>query len=213
MSLLLSPGRFNKKSKNDGSKGSVNVTWDEEALKQAISNGAGSYVIQGAVEGGNTVSANLQIKPENFVKNAGFEEADRNMWTVTYLNGTTPHTDYQDKASDAKSGNYSLHFYSGDAVNFKVEQTITGLEPGYYNLSMFVQGGDAKNPEMYLYSKNGGQEYKMNTSVSGWVSWNNPQINEIIVTDGTITIGARIKADGGAWGSLDDFYLYRVKGL
>jgi arabinogalactan endo-1,4-beta-galactosidase len=78
---------------------------------------------------------------------------------------------------------------------------------------MFVQGGDAKNPEMYLYTKTGGQEYKMNTSVSGWVSWNNPQINEILVTDGTITIGARIKADGGAWGSLDDFYLYRVKGL
>ncbi|MEH7415623.1 hypothetical protein V7266_10115 [Neobacillus drentensis] len=38
-----------------------------------------------------------------------------------------------------------------------------------------------------------------------------PQIANILVKeDGTITIGACIKADDGAWGSLDDFYLYQV---
>ncbi|WP_420489933.1 hypothetical protein [Neobacillus vireti] len=43
------------------------------------------------------------------------------------------------------------------------------------------------------------------------MNWSNPQVNNILVTeDGTITIGARIKADGGAWGSLDDFNLYQV---
>ncbi|WP_121610958.1 glycosyl hydrolase 53 family protein [Mesobacillus foraminis] len=196
---------------NDGSKGSVGVTWDQEALKQAVSTGAGAYVIEGVVEGGSTVKAHLQIQPKNFVANPGFENSDRSMWSITYGNGAAPHTDFQEKASDAKSGNYSLHFYSGTGVDFNVEQTITGLEPGTYHLSMFLQGGDAGNSDMYLYAKAGGQEYKANTGVNGWVNWSNPEIAAIPVTDGTITIGARIKAGAGAWGSLDDFYLYRVK--
>jgi arabinogalactan endo-1,4-beta-galactosidase len=76
---------------------------------------------------------------------------------------------------------------------------------------MFLQGGDAHNPEMYLYAKTGGEELKDDTGVNGWVVWSNPQINEILVLDGTITIGASIKTDAGAWGTLDDFYLYRVR--
>jgi arabinogalactan endo-1,4-beta-galactosidase len=196
---------------NDGSTGSVAVEWDEAALDQAINTGVGTYVIEGVVDGGYIVTANLQIKPENFVLNPSFEESDRSMWNVIYPDGTTPHTDYQDKAADAKSGNYSLHFYSSNAVDFKVEQTITGLEPGYYNLSMFLQGGDAEDSEMYLYAQTSDQEYKMITSVNGWVNWSSPGINEILVLDGKITIGTSIKAGAGAWGSLDDFYLYKVK--
>ncbi|WP_251030253.1 glycosyl hydrolase 53 family protein [Bacillus sp. ISL-35] len=198
---------------NDGSKGSVAVQWDQEALQQAIDTGVGTYVITGAVDGGYTVEANLEIKPENFVQNPGFEESDRSMWNIIYPEGVTPHTDYQEKAADAKTGNYSLHFYSSEAVDFKVEQTITGLEPGYYNLSMFLQGGDADESEMFLYAKTSDQEYKFDTSVNGWVNWNNPEIKEIPVLDGSITIGASIKAGQGAWGSLDDFYLYKVKEL
>jgi arabinogalactan endo-1,4-beta-galactosidase len=195
---------------NDGSKGTASVTWDTNALKQAIDTGVGSYNIEGTVEGGAKVNAHLQIKPENFVLNPSFENSDRSMWKIIYDNGVTPHADFQQKASDAKSGDYSLHFYSADGVNFKVEQTITGLKPGYYNLSMFLQGGDAKNPEMYLYANTGGKHYKADTSVNGWVNWSNPQIGNILVLNGKLTIGARIKVDGGAWGSLDDFYLYRV---
>jgi arabinogalactan endo-1,4-beta-galactosidase len=196
---------------NDGRKVSVPVNWDQQAIAQAIQNGAGNYVINGTVNEGMTVKAHLQIKPKNYVLNSSFENSERSMWNIIYENGTTPHAGYQEKASDAKTGNYSLHFYSGTGVDFKVEQTITGLESGEYNLSMFLQGGDAKNSDMYLYAKTGGQEYKIATTVNGWVVWSNPEIKNIPVTNGTITIGARIKADGGAWGTLDDFYLYKVK--
>jgi arabinogalactan endo-1,4-beta-galactosidase len=195
---------------NDGTEGTIPVTWDQTALEHAISSGVGTYVIQGKVEGGAVVKAHLEIKPENFVKNPGFENNDRSMWKVSYDNGSAAHTDYQQKASDAKSGNYSLHFYSGTGVNFRVEQTITGLKPGYYNLSMFLQGGDAAGSDMYLYAKTGETQLKAATGVNGWVNWSNPKIQNILVTNGTLTIGANIKANGGAWGSLDDFYLYRV---
>lgn len=195
---------------NNGTKGFTSVTWDAPALEQAIKSGAGNYVIEGIVEGGATVKAHLTINPKNYVVNSSFENSDRAMWKVSYENGTQPHTSFQKKAADAKSGEYAFHFYSDKGVDFKVEQTITGLEPGYYNLSMFLQGGDAANPEMYLFAKTGDKELKANTSVNGWVNWSNPQINEILVTNGTLTIGASIKANAGAWGTLDDFYLYRA---
>src|SRR5699024_9083933 len=143
----------------------------------------------------------------NYVVNPSFEDRDRSMWKITYPDGDA-HADF--KKEDPYSGEYSLHFYSDKAVNFKVEQTITGLEPGYYNFAMFLQGGDATNSEMYIYAKTSDQELIEDTEVNGWTNWSNPAIEDILVLDGSITIGASIKADAGAWGTLDDFSLYRV---
>lgn len=196
---------------NNGTMGEASVTWDDAGLQQAIASGAGTYVISGVVEGGAAVKAHLTINPKNYVVNPGFEDSDTSMWSITHPEGVTPHASIKQNASDSHSGEYMVHFYSGEGVNFKVEQTITGLEPGYYNLSMFLQGGDAAEPEMYLFANTSNEELKADTSVNGWVNWSNPQINEILVTDGSITIGAMIKANAGAWGSLDDFYLYKVR--
>ncbi|MEW9053473.1 MAG: glycosyl hydrolase 53 family protein [Neobacillus sp.] len=196
---------------NNGTKGAIPVTWDASALESAVSNGVGNYVINGVVEGGANVKAHLQINPENYVVNPSFEDTDRSMWSIIHPDGVTPHATFKSNAADAKTGEYTVHFYSGEGVDFKVEQTITGLEPGYYNLSMFLQGGDAADSDMYLYAKTSEEELKTNTSVYGWTVWRNPQVTEILVLDGTLTIGANIKANAGAWGTLDDFYLYKVR--
>ncbi|WP_175638074.1 glycosyl hydrolase 53 family protein [Metabacillus schmidteae] len=196
---------------NDGTEGTAAVTWDQTALTQAINNGVGTYVIKGEVEGGGTVEANLQINPRNFVLNPSFEDADRSMWKFIQKDESSLRVTYQQKASDAKSGEYAVHFYSDEAVDFKVEQTIVGLEPGYYNLSMFIQGGDAEESNMYLYAKTSSENLSEETAVNGWVNWSNPKIEEILVTDGTLTIGANIEAGPGAWGTLDDFYLSKVR--
>lgn len=195
---------------NDRSIGKVSVKWDQESLKDAINNGVGIYVIPGEVEGGILINAQLEIKEKNFVINPSFEDDNRDMWIITHRNGTKPHTNFLYSSADAKSGNYSLHFYSDEAVDFQVEQTIVGLEPGYYNFSLFIQGGDAHNAEMYIFAKTNGDFYRSDTSVNGWINWSNPEIRGILVKDGTITIGASIKADAGAWGTLDDFYLYKI---
>ncbi|WP_454193289.1 glycosyl hydrolase 53 family protein [Paenibacillus sp. Marseille-Q7038] len=195
---------------NDGSTGTLSVVWNQGELEQAESKGAGSYVISGMAEG-ETVEAILEIKKENYASNAGFESDNRSMWKITYGEGSEPHTNYQDKVTDAKTGNYSLHFYSAEAVDFHVQQTISGLKAGYYNLSMFIQGGDASSSDMNLYAVSGGKEVKVSTDVGGWAQWRNPELQNILVTDGTLTIGASIKASGGAWGTIDDFYLGYVK--
>ncbi|MFP7469422.1 glycosyl hydrolase 53 family protein [Niallia taxi] len=190
---------------NDGTEGPIAVTWDEQALIEAINAGIGEYVINGTVEGGLSVKANLTIKPENFVQNPSFEEADKSMWKITYPNDLAPHADFLKNPADAKSGEHSLHFYSADRVDFTVEQTITGLTPGYYDASMFIQGGDAAAANMKLYVKTNDKQYDVPTNVTGWNIWADPKISDILILNGTVTIGASIQANAGAWGSLDDF--------
>jgi len=195
---------------NDGTEGSIAVIWDEKALMEAINAGIGEYVINGTVESSLTVKANLTIKPENFVQNPSFEETDKSMWKITYPNELTPHADFLKNASDAKSGEQSLHFYSAERVDFTVEQTITGLAPGYYDASMFIQGGDADGANMQLYVKTSDDQYEVPTNVTGWNNWVHPKLSDILVLDGTVTIGASIQANAGAWGSLDDFSFERT---
>ncbi|MNW25433.1 Arabinogalactan endo-1,4-beta-galactosidase precursor [compost metagenome] len=192
---------------NDGSTGKLTVVWDQDALSQALSKGAGSYTIPGTAKGGYPVQAQLEILRRNLLSNGGFEQSDRSMWEITYGAGLAPHTDYQHKAADARSGEYSLHFNSDQAVDFQVQQTVTGLKPGYYDVSMFIQGGNANNADMKLFAESGEQKLEAATGVSGWVQWDQPELRDVKVTDGTLTVGARIRADGGAWGTLDDFYL------
>lgn len=198
---------------NDGSTKPIGVNWDQAALQAAAEKGTGQYVIEGLAEGGIPVQAALEIRKRNLLLNGSFEDNDRSMWKITYGEGSVPHTAYQNKASDAKSGSYSLHFYSSEAVNFRVQQTLEGLEPGYYDLSMSIQGGDVTEGEMKLLASSGGQEREAVTGVKGWAQWNEPKIAEIRVEKGRLTVGASIRANAKAWGTLDDFTLTFVRGL
>ncbi|MEY8752892.1 glycosyl hydrolase 53 family protein [Alkalicoccobacillus gibsonii] len=195
---------------NDRSTQEVPVSWDEDAFQQALESGIGSYVINGTVEDGQQVKAYLEINQENFVKNSSFEDSERSMWEITYGEGLRPHTSFQNNPNDARTGSYALHFHSEEEVDFKIEQHITGLEPGYYDLSMFIQGGDASESDMYLYAQTSEEDYRQDTGVSGWKNWDQPEINEILVLDGDITIGANVTANANAWGTIDDFSLVRV---
>lgn len=196
---------------NDNSKAKVNVTWDAAELQAAVNGGAGIYKVHGTIAGyEKTILCTVTVNPRNYIVNPSFESSDRSPWKITYTNGTAQ-TDYQNKTSDAKTGDYSLHYYSAAGVDFKVQQTITGLEPGIYSFSLWLQGGDAgASPDMYIYALADGKNYQQATGVSGWVNWNNPAVNNIVVENGEVTIGAYIKCAGGGWGTLDDFYLYKT---
>jgi len=127
------------------------------------------------------------------------------MWRLDNI-GNTEQLRFQDKPTDARSGRYSLHFWDPSLVEFTVEQTVTGLRPGAYNFSVFLQGGDVVNEEMYIYAFADGKEYRLDTDVDGWVNWRQPKIEGIVTESGEITIGVYIKTNGG-WGTMDDFML------
>ena len=199
---------------NDRSVEEHTVIWDEEAIAAIDTDKGGTFVVTGfvlqEVEDGQMevpVTVTVKVCRQNLLSNSSFEEKDTSMWKITG-NGT----DFQNKAADAYSGDYALHFWSNDEVSFTAEQTVTGLEPGTYEFGFYLQGGDAgDDAQMYAYADNGTDCLATVTGVDGWVNWQNPVVTGITVgEDGTLTVGASVTCAAKGWGTLDDFYLYRI---
>lgn len=195
---------------NDHSVVASEVTWDEAQISAIDTNIAGNYCVTGTLAGGREVKGYIEILLMNLVKNPGFEEEDTSMWEVTSLTNMNP-TDYQNKADDAYTGDYAFHFYSTSDMEFYVEQSFTDLEAGTYKLMAHAQGGDVtEDAEMELYAVTADGEMTVPFMVTTWVNWKNPTISDIKVTDGTLTIGIRVKSNGGSWGTFDDFTLNKI---
>lgn len=199
---------------NDGTTQELKVTWDASQVAALDNTVIGDYKVTGIATYNGidyTVNCKVTVMEPNYLDNYSFEDSDMSMWRITNINDVTTEINRQEKVADAKTGDYSLHFYSTNNVDFTVEQEVKNLKPGYYNFSVFLQGGDANNPEMYIYAIADGQTYTMETGVTGWANWQNPKIENIKVESGTVTVGAAIKCDPKGWGTLDDFYLSPVE--
>lgn len=198
---------YNDRSQNK----KQSVSWNETQMKAIDTTKAGSYEIEGALEDGTTVTAHVEVEMINYAVNPGFEDKNRSMWKVSYEGEADP-TDYQVKADDAHSGETAFHFWSGDSdMEFSIEQEVTGLENGTYQLSLFSQGGDMSSDasmELYAVTADGGQTAPF--MLTTYNDWQNPTIKEIKVTDGTVKIGVRFQCNVGSWGTVDDFTLNRI---
>lgn len=96
-------------------------------------------------------------------------------------------------------------------MEFSIEQELTDLEPGTYQLFVYAQGGDVSaDCEMELYAVVNGEELTAPFMVTTWTDWKVPTISDIKVTDGTLVIGVRMKCNARSWGTVDDFTLNRV---
>lgn len=193
----------------DNKKYDVDVTWNSSQVEEAKKSGVGTYKIDGTVNANDKiykVVCTLTIQYPNLLLNNGFEDEDMSMWTVTG-EGVGRLAD-----SNKRTGDYSLKFWSADPVDYTASQKVK-LNKGKYDLSAYVQGGDAgENPTFQLYMKVNGKTYTADGTVSKWQIWSNPSITGIDVTeDGTeVEIGVITKAAAGAWGAWDDFYLCRT---
>lgn len=198
---------------NNNDTATFEVEWDEMQIEAAVESGIGIYEITGTVSNGDKVTAVLKINPVNCVINQSFEAADCSMWHIQYLGETADYVGYQKKTADAKTGDYSVHFWNDSEIDFTIEQHVTDLKPGDYTLSMALQGGDCKNSEMSLYIIVDGETFEVPTSVNGWANWQVPELTDIRIENGEATIGAHIKCDADGWGTIDDFKLYCTKVL
>ena len=198
---------YNDRSQNK----KQSVSWNETQMKAIDTTKAGSYEIEGALEEETTVTAHVEVEMVNYAVNPSFEDKNRSMWKVSYEGEADP-TDYQVKADDAHSGETAFHFWSGDSdMEFSIEQEVTGLENGTYQLSVFSQGGDMSSDasmELYAVTADGGQTAPF--MLTTYNDWQNPTIREIKVTDGTVKIGVRFQCNVGSWGTVDDFTLNRI---
>ena len=194
----------------------VPVVWDAEQTAAIDTNIGGSYQVEGILqdeeldEEYRTVVANVEVKLINYVVNSGFEDSDTSMWNVTY-NGKENPTDYQVNAKDARTGETAFHFWSASEMDFSIEQEVTGLEPGTYQLSAFSQGGDMLSSSVLeVYAIADGQEYSQSFELTGYADWKEPTVTDIKLTGDTIVVGVRMKCNGGSWGTVDDVTLNRV---
>ncbi len=206
---------------NDGSSSVEKVMWESIGahsengsvmpLSQMSRSGIAEYFIYGKL-----ASIETDIKPfvkaaiveKNYLDNSSFEEKDISMWKIENISNSTTELFVQEKTSDAKTGNKALHFWSKTNLSFYVEQTVKNLNPGQYNFSLVIHGGDAGTQNMYIYVLSGGKEYRKETNVDGWRNFRNPKITGITVgEDGIVTAGAFISCSANGWGSLDDFVL------
>lgn len=212
---------------NDRSVTQFPVDWNEEQLAAIDTSAGGEYEVTGsfvteleeedlAREAFEILAdssypwhfvAHVTVSRRNLLENASFEEADKSMWKITG-NGT----DYQDKAADAHSGDFSLHFWSNDAVSFTAEQEVTGLAPGTYEFGLYLQGGDVgKDANLYIYADNGRDQIAEKTAVTGWCDWQNPVVQIQVGEDGALKVGASVSCAAKGWGTLDDWYLYQIE--
>ena len=197
----------------DGSEKEIPVTWESADLDAMTNGEPAAYTINGTADGMATV-CRISMVEANYCDNYSFEDADRSMWTIENINDLTTQIDYQQKAMDAVTGEYSLHFWGEKGTCFNAYQKITNLSAGKYSLAASIQGGFSgsdTSQNIYVYCNVNGTEYTASGEITEWIVWSNPKIAEIDIPENAeVTIGIHVEAGEQSWGTVDDFLLNPV---
>ncbi len=194
---------FNDRSRN----GEAHVTWNADDIAAINIKRAGDYTVNGSFDDGYPAKCIVTIANVNLVPNSSFEDSDRSIYAFEGNCG-----DYQQKESDAKTGEWAMHYWSANEVSFDASTEIKDLGAGTYSFSVYVQGGDSgAAPDMFIYAQVGDTVLKKDFAVDGWINWKHPILTGIKIPEGgSVKIGVHVSAGAGAWGTVDDFYLYKA---
>ena len=193
---------------NDGTTDSTTVTWNSDDIAAITT--YGTYEVNGTVSysdgDGNTstysIACSVSVLPENLLEQGGFEEG-YDAWTVDGVGVDGKLTD------DPRTGSQALHFYSGDAVDFTAKQTITAEKSGVYSAYMYVQGMSGVKVEITLTNDTEVKTQSGSEELAGWAVWQQPKTDGVNVSAGDkLTVTIHVAGDAGAWGTMDDVYLY-----
>ncbi|WP_338024127.1 Ig-like domain-containing protein [Bifidobacterium saguinibicoloris] len=155
---------------------------------------------------------------DNLLANGGFEN-DLDSWTPTWNQKQgSVRVKAQNKANNLHEGKKSLDAWNASAMDFTMEQQVTGLAEGWYVFSGWLTGDTGKNDDIRLYAKSvdgsplgDAVRAELPGQVNGGYEWKNPTMQPVHVgEDGVVTVGFSVKQDGGGWAVLDDFSLVRV---
>jgi len=136
--------------------------------------------------------------------NGDFEHGALTGWTFGPDN-TDGATFISDKAH---SGSYGLSTWSDSAYISDIYQDITGVEPGYYYLTAYVQNSGGQN-YVYLYGA-GSNQSNCTTYIPVSNTWTLVTVRGIEVTeDGYVRIGLYSNAKDGNWTNIDNIKLIR----
>ncbi len=193
----------------DGSKVQTAVTWDQTQLDAIDTVEPGEYTINGTVVAGDKtfeIVCELAILDINYIKNEGFE-----LKMDSWVSSDTAIADAA-KDNNKRTGEYSLHFWSENAVIYTVEQKIENIPAGNYELGAWLQGGDNSATDLYeLYITVNGERYSGTGTLSGWLNYSQILVKDIVIPEGAeVYVGVNVNAVAKAWGAWDDFTLYNM---
>ncbi|MDR3594248.1 glycosyl hydrolase 53 family protein [Clostridium sp.] len=149
-----------------------------------------------------TYSINFTVEADNPIQNSGFESSYDN-WTIS-------DTDAVSLSNDKHSGSKALGYWKSTAYELTASQKIAGLKNGVYNLSAWSQGASDSCTNQIFAEDSKGNRLSADIKNTGWGVWSQAIVNDIVVTDGTLTIGSYLNAPAGYWGSYDDFELIQT---
>lgn len=181
----------------------TSVKWD--SYPPPFLEKVGSFKLNGKIEGTDSyaVATVYTGSAKNFAVNPGFENGQE-PWVV---DGSVSAVNVSDELQNVHAGNSALHYWADGAFEFTVSQTITGLENGTYSFSIFMQGGGGDTLQLFA-SDYGGDVLSTDFAAKGWREWQNPIIENIVVTNRQCTITIKVISGGGTWGFFDDAGLF-----
>ncbi|ADL51208.1 glycosyl hydrolase 53 family protein [Clostridium cellulovorans] len=152
-----------------------------------------------------SVQCQVTVNPSTaLVTNSSFELGTSG-WTVTGSGISLGENNGYD-------GSTGMHYYSGQPFNGTVSQTISNIPNGSYKLTAMSQGGGGETNSEVFATLSNGQKLASNFTNIGWQNWVKTTVNDIQVTDGTLTVGFYINAPGGVWGDIDALVLAKTDG-
>ena len=141
-----------------------------------------------------TVSPEAEVYSDDLIKNNSFDR---------YLDGWNVKGDINTASGKDSWGyddSYSLGYWSEEDYEVWTEQTIEGLENGYYRVEAYTASGGGQE-EHYIYANDfGGTGAKTSIPVSNDFT---KVVLNFKVTNNQVTLGFYAKGNGGNWSNYD----------
>ena len=187
---------------NDGSRVERDVTWGEPPSTAT----EGEFEVPGVVADGPDVVASVTVRARNDLVNPGFEDDDVSMWQLDSEAATFR---VVDDNPEAARGARVVNFWHDARYAISLLQTVEGLEPGTYRLSVHVhgEGADGDGESLALVARGAADEVSTPLSLDGWLAWHTGRLDVVVGADGVLTVGVVGALGAGDWGFIDDFEL------
>ena len=141
---------------------------------------------------------------ESLLDNPSFEEENLNSYTIS--------EGYVSRLNDTpKDGEYALHFWSDQTIDFDVEQKVF-LAPGMYQFNLLMQGDQTGQSEnIYAFIKYpDGMLLTSTINLKGYANWQEANIEFTLKESTELIFGLHVTADAEAWGTTDNWLLKKT---
>ncbi len=186
----------------------VDVLWE---MTDWQSKNEGVYAVKGKIEGAAFVpEAFVTLSNRtNLIEDPSFESGKLGKWI---LNGPGEACFIENNKGNAHSGKWTYKYWWSTPFKSVLSQTISNVEDGVYELSVWSMGGGGEN-NMRLFAADFDGTSKQITSKivnTGWQVWKQYKI-KVPVKGGKITVGLYLDTNSDCWGNFDDMELIRVE--